>query len=209
MLGGEATDGLHDWRLWDNDGDDDLLVTASAQLVLYRNQGDGTFEDVTAFRRLWPRTGGRQPLGLADLDGDRRSRPRGGHYVEIRAMTIILHAAIIPGGRFTVRPDDIRPTGPALSQQWQRHILGGEPRGGLFTGPDGRGLGMASLISTADGNSIFSWPTSASRNFLFRNLGEFRFEEIGESAGVGFNGSGRATAEHGSGCRRPRWRWAD
>ena len=33
---------------YDNDGNVDLLVTGYGQVILYRNKGDGTFEDVTA-----------------------------------------------------------------------------------------------------------------------------------------------------------------
>ena len=32
---------------FDNDGNTDLLVTGYGRVILYRNNGDGTFEDVT------------------------------------------------------------------------------------------------------------------------------------------------------------------
>ena len=32
---------------FDNDGNEDLLVTGYGRVILYRNKGDGTFEDVT------------------------------------------------------------------------------------------------------------------------------------------------------------------
>ena len=55
---------------YDNDGHPDLFVTRWRSYALYRNRGDGTFEDVTD--RAGP---GRRPR-LADLGGLRRPRQR-------------------------------------------------------------------------------------------------------------------------------------
>ena len=55
---------------YDNDGHPDLFVTRWRSYALYRNRGDGTFEDVTAQGRA-----GRRPR-LADVGGLRRSRQR-------------------------------------------------------------------------------------------------------------------------------------
>ena len=47
------------WADYDNDGKLDLIVTSYDRLVLYHNNGDGTFEDVTEkagldkFRGFW------------------------------------------------------------------------------------------------------------------------------------------------------------
>ena len=54
----------------DGDGHPDLFVTRWRSYALYRNKGDGTFEDVTdpwglGGRRDWPTS-----AALADLDGD-------------------------------------------------------------------------------------------------------------------------------------------
>ena len=55
---------------YDNDGRPDLFVTRWRSYALYRNRGDGTFEDVTAAAGLggdrdWPTS-----AAFADLDGD-------------------------------------------------------------------------------------------------------------------------------------------
>ena len=54
---------------YDNDGDDDLLVTGLKQTILYRNRGDGTFDDVTSKAGVasdhWTTA-----AGFGDLDGD-------------------------------------------------------------------------------------------------------------------------------------------
>jgi len=54
---------------YDNDGDDDLFVTYYGPNVLYENQGDGTFRDVTAEAGF--ASEGRWSTGCAFLDYDR------------------------------------------------------------------------------------------------------------------------------------------
>ncbi len=55
---------------YDNDGRPDLLVTYYGHNILYRNRGDGTFEDVTEEAHL-PVTGTRYGSGCSFFDYDR------------------------------------------------------------------------------------------------------------------------------------------
>src|SRR5262249_46389990 len=55
---------------YDNDGDPDLFVTRVDAYALYRNRGDGTFEDATAAAGLAGRRDNPTSAALADLDGD-------------------------------------------------------------------------------------------------------------------------------------------
>ena len=55
---------------FDNDGHPDMLVTYYGHNILYRNRGDGTFEDVTAKAKL-PTSGIRYGSGCSFVDYDR------------------------------------------------------------------------------------------------------------------------------------------
>ncbi len=180
---------------YDNDGDDDLLVTALHGVILYRNRGDGAFDDVTASAGLvtdrWTTAAG---FGDLDRDGD-------------LDLVVVTYVDIRDDDSLACRDYSGRPIHctpgryPAALDLLFRNNGDGtfrevsQPAG--FTGPDGRGLGLAIADFDADGKLDLFVANDASRNFLFRNLGEFRFEEVGETAGVAFNGSGRATASMG------------
>ncbi len=180
---------------YDNDGDDDLLVTGLHHTVLYRNRGDGTFEDVTAAAGVatnrWTTA-----AGFGDLDGD-----------SDLDLVVVTYVEISEDDRVECRDYSGRPIhctpgryAAELDLLYRNNGNGtftevSQPAG--FAGPDGRGLGLAIADFDADGRLDIFVANDASRNFLFRNLGNLRFEEIGETAGVAFNGSGRATASMG------------
>ena len=180
---------------YDNDGDDDLLVTGLHQTILYRNRGGGRFEDVTISAGVatsrWTTA-----AGFADLDGDRDLDLVVVTYVEIRDDDRLLcrdysgRRIHCTPGRYPAEPDLLyRNNGDGTFSEVS------EAAG--FSGPDGRGLGLAIADLDCDGKLDVFVANDASRNFLFRNRGGLRFEEIGETAGVAFNGSGRATASMG------------
>jgi len=180
---------------YDNDGDEDLFVTGFHQTVLYRNRGDGTFEDVTRAARIdsdrWTTA-----AGFGDLDGDGDLDLVVVAYVEVSwddDRVCRDHA-----GRpihctpafYTAQPDLLyRNNGDGTFTEV------GKTAG--FEAPNGRGLGLAIADFDGDGKLDIFVANDATPNFLFRNRGGLRFEEVGMEAGVATNGSGRATASMG------------
>ena len=71
---------------------------------------------------------------------------------------------------------------------------------------DGRGLGVVATDLDGDARVDLFVANDSTANFLFRNMGGFRFEEVGASAGVAANGQGGYRSRHGRGLRRPRRR---
>jgi tetratricopeptide (TPR) repeat protein len=180
---------------YDNDGHDDLFVTGLGRTVLYRNRGDGTFEDVTTSAgvdsALWTTA-----AGFGDLDGD-------GDLDLVAVTYVAADPAHVPNcpdasgqpihcppGQFAPQPDLLfRNNGNGTFTDVSKEA-------GLDV-PGGAGLGLAIADLDDDGRLDLFVANDAAPNFLFRNLGGLRFEEVGTTAGVAYDAGGRATASMG------------
>jgi tetratricopeptide (TPR) repeat protein len=180
---------------FDNDGHDDLFVTGLNQTVLYRNRGDGTFEDVTS-RAGVSSSRWTTAAGFGDLDGDGDLDLVVVTYVEADVESD-LECRDSARRLIHCQPERF----PA-----QRDHLFRNNGDGTFTDvsheagievPEGKGLGLA--IADFDGDSqldIFV-ANDGTPNFLFRNCGRLHFEEVGLTAGVAYDASGKPTASMG------------
>ena len=65
---------------------------------------------------------------------------------------------------------------------------------------DGRGLGVVAVDIDGDDRIDLYVANDGTANFLFRNLGGFRFEEVGHAAGVAASGDGGYQASMGVAC---------
>jgi tetratricopeptide (TPR) repeat protein len=180
---------------YDGDGHDDLLVTCLNGLVLYRNRGDGTFEDVTAKAGVvssrWCTA-----AGFADLDRDGDLDLVVVTYVDARvgeapvcrdASGKPIHC---PPGKFPAQVDHL------FRNNGDGTFTDVADQAGLNV-PDGRGLGLAIADTDDDGLLDLFVANDAVPDFLFRNKGDMRFEEVGVLTGAAYNGDGLATASMG------------
>ena len=180
---------------YDGDGFDDLYVTGVGDAVLYRNRGDGTFEDVTqaagAASDRWTTA-----AGFGDLDGDEDLDLVAVTYVEADPATMPdcedstgrpIHC---PPGRFPAQVDHL------FRNNGDGTFTDVAASAGLDV-PEGRGLGLAIADFDDDGRLDLFVANDAVPDFLFRNLGDMRFEEVGQSSGAAFDGAGVATASMG------------
>ena len=110
---------------YDNDGFQDVYVTAFGPNVLVRNNGDGTFTDVTAQAGVGdPRWSTSCAFGDYDRDGDRRSLRRQlcGVRASARFRSAAPHRLQVHGRRRDVRAEGPRRrAGRPLPQQRRRH----------------------------------------------------------------------------------------
>jgi tetratricopeptide (TPR) repeat protein len=180
---------------YDGDGHDDLFVTGLEGTILYRNRGDGTFEDVTAragvFTSRWSTAAG---FGDLDADGD----------LDLMVVTYVaadprdpLECRDRAGRLIHCQPDRF----PAQHDHLFRNNGDGTftdvSREAGIEVPEGKGLGLAIADLDGDRKLDLFVANDGVPNFLFRNLGGLRFEEVGLASGVAYNGSGLPTASMG------------
>jgi predicted Zn-dependent protease len=182
---------------FDNDGRPDLFVTRWRSYALYRNRGDGTFEDLTdrvglGGDRDWPTS-----AVFADLDGDGDLDLYVCHYL-LFDPAHPLHCNRSDAQGFCM-PRDY----PSLPDHVFRNDNGRfvevTAEAG-FVDPDGRGLGVVAANLDDDNKIDLYVANDMSANYLFRNLGGFRFEETGQSSGSAASADGLYKSGMGIAC---------
>jgi predicted Zn-dependent protease len=184
---------------YDNDGRPDLFVTRWRSYALYHNRGDGTFADVTTQAGLggdrdWPTSS-----AFADLDGDGDLDLFVCHYLRYDPTNPKRCEHPESPNDHTCNPIDF----PSLPDHVFRNDGGRfvdvtEQAG--FVDHDGRGLGVVAADLDGDERVDLFVANDMTANDLFRNLGGFRFEEIGTSTGVACASDGNYRAGMGIAC---------
>jgi enediyne biosynthesis protein E4 len=172
---------------FDNDGWPDVFVANHGADALFRNQGNGTFRDVAGGAGVSTEA---SSVAATWLDYDKDGR---------LDLYVANYLVFDPKYRTYYSPDGF--PGP-LSYAPQSHSLYRNLGNGRFEdvsrlvrlGPPGRGMGVTAADWDGDGWDDIYVSNDGTENFLLRNAGGKRFEEIGGVAGVGFNGLGDVTA---------------
>jgi len=184
---------------YDNDGHPDVFVTRWRSYALYRNRGDGTFEDVTVKAGLggerdWPTS-----AAFADLDNDGDLDLYVCHYGvwDTRNPRVCKD----PSGTMvlTCDPRGIESLPDHVFRNDAGRFVDVTAEAGLID-RDGRGLGVVAADLDGDGRIDLFVANDSTANFLYRNLGGFRFEEVGHAAGVAANAAGGYQAGMGVAC---------
>ena len=184
---------------YDNDGFEDLYVTAYGGNKLYHNNGNGTFTDVTAQSG----TGGPTTPGFTwstsaawvDLDNDGLL-----DLVVLRYVQWDWEDEFCgehrEGYRAYCHPD-IFPAIPALvyHNDGNGHFTEVAHKMGLDV--PGKGLGLAIADFDRDGKIDLAVANDSMLEFLYRNKGNGTFEETGLTAEVAVDGDGRTYAGMG------------
>ena len=177
---------------FDNDGRQDLFVTGVQANHLFRNRGDGTFEELPfpqdhkwAVAAAW-----------FDYDNDGLLDLFVVHYVEWSEAAEIYCGT--PEYRQYCHPKEYRPLANAL----YRNLGGGKFRDvsveSGIAAHLGKGMGVAVGDYDGDGRLDIFVANDTLPNFLFRNRGDGAFEEAALQAGVAFNESGTALSAMGA-----------
>ena len=179
---------------YDNDGYEDLFVTAYGGNKLYHNNGDGTFTDVTAQAGV---AGGGWSTSAAwvDLDNDGLL-----DLVVLRYMQWDFDDIWCGEHKEKFRaycpPDLFRPISPLVyHNEGNGHFSEIAQKLGLAK--EGKGLGVALADYDRDGHIDLFVANDSMPEFLYHNTGNGTFEEVGLSSGVAVDGEGRAYAGMG------------
>jgi hypothetical protein len=193
---------------YDNDGWEDLYVTAVGGNHLFRNLGNGRFEDVTE------KTGTRGPgtFGTSAMFFD---YDRDGHLDLLVANYVTwsiekdLFCTLDGKAKSYCTPESYKGESPTLfHNRGDGTFEDATRKAGLFD-PTSKALGIALLDHDGDGWPDFVLANDTQPNKLYRNNQDGTFTDVGMSAGIAFGETGVARAGMGvdaadySGSGRP------
>ena len=183
---------------YDNDGDPDLFVTRVDAYALYRNRGDGTFEDGTAAAGLSGHRDNPSSAALADLDNDGDLDLYVCHYM-IWDPSHPVTCLNDQGGYFYCDPSKVRPAPDHAFRNDGGRFVDVTASSGLAEA-EGRGLGVVAADLDDDNRIDLYVANDGTANDFFRNRGGFKFEEAALEAGVAGSASGGYQAGMGVAC---------
>ena len=173
---------------YDNDGYPDLYISNFGPKVLFHNNGDGTFTNVT--RRAGVGDGERLGAGACflDIDGDGILDLFVANYVKFSYATHV----VLPKGRYFeyAGPKEYPP---------DRQTLFRNNGDGTFTDASqssgiarhlGKGMGVVCADYDNDGDTDIFVLNDVFGNFCFRNDGAGKFEEVSLENGFKYSGDG-------------------
>ncbi len=185
----------------DNDGQLDLYVTNWGRNFLFRNRGDRTFEEVAAAAGV-AAGGWSTGCSLLDADADGDLDLYVARYVQstwdevVRAQRTLVWRN---GPRIMAGPTGLR----GESDLFFENLGGGRfveatATHGLTDSAGAYGFGVVATDYDDDGFVDLFVANDSNPNFLYRNLGNGRFESVGLLAGVAVNDQARAQAGMGA-----------
>src|SRR5579872_6091028 len=179
---------------YDNDGNEDLYVTALGGNRLYHNNGDGTFTDVTEKAGVGG-SGWSTSAAWVDLDNDGLL-----DLVVLRYMQWyfddIWCGEHRDGYRSYCHPDTFKPIAPLVyHNDGNGHFTEISQKIGMAK--PGKGLGIAIADYDRDGHIDLVIANDSMPQFLYRNRGDGTFEEKALLANVAVNGDGHTFAGMG------------
>jgi len=171
---------------YDNDGYPDLYVTSYGKNILYHNNGNGTFTDVTA--KAGVAAGGWSvSAGFFDFDNDGKLDLFVTRYMEWDMQ----HSKDCGGNFHTYCPpgEFPRTTNILYHNRGDGTFEDVSQRSGIAA-KKGHGLGVAFADYNGDGFTDIYVANDGMQQYLFRNNGNGTFSEVGMEAGAALNADG-------------------
>jgi len=186
---------------YDNDGWPDLYVTCLGGNVLYHNNGDGTFTDVTAKAGV---ADGRWSTGAAfgDYDGDGFVDLMVSNYVDFR-LNDLPGFGSSPNCKFRgidvqCGPRGLKGAGDSLFHNNGDGTFTEVSKSAGVSDPNGYyGMGVVWADFNNTGRPDIYVANDSTPKFLYKNLGDGKFKEIGLESGTAVSEDGSEQASMG------------
>jgi hypothetical protein len=181
---------------YDNDGYDDIFISALGQSHLFHNNGNGTFTDVTKSAGLWGPNEFSTSAAWVDYDRDGKLDLVVANYVQW-SLPSDLYCTLDGAHKSYCTPESYKGSSARL---W--HNLGNgkfedaTQKAGLYD-QTSKSLGVAILDYNGDGWPDILLANDTQPNKLYLNKRDGTFEEKGVSAGIAFSEDGVARAGMG------------
>ena len=183
---------------YDNDGFPDILVLGYGRCILYHNNGDGTFSDVTSKAGVGNVGKWASSAAWFDYDNDGKLDLVIANYVDWSPQNNFYCGSKGPGLRSYCHPDVYHGEAPTLyHNNGDGTFTDVSNRSGLGQKP-GNGLGVVTFDYDNDGWQDIFIANDSMPNFLFHNNRDGTFREVAYSAGVAVGIDGQFEAGMGT-----------
>lgn len=183
---------------YDNDGYPDLYVLGYGRCILYRNNGDGTFTDVTSHAGVENLGKWGSSAAWFDYDNDGRLDLIIANYVDWSPDNNLWCGEHKPGYRGYCHPDVYHGQTPTLyHNNGDGTFTDVSKASGIGLKP-GNGLGVVTFDYDNDGWQDIFMANDSMANFLFHNNRDGTFREVSYMAGVAASSDGRTEAGMGA-----------
>jgi len=180
---------------YDNDGHEDLFVTALGRARLYHNRGNGTFEEVGVAAGV-AHSGFGSSAAFLDYDRDGDLDLLVGYYVRWSEAND-LSCTIDGTSKSYCTPESYQGDGPKLYRNEGNGRFTDVSRASGIENTSGKSLGVAVFDFDADGWPDIAVANDTQPNYLYRNNHDGTFSEIGRESGIAFSESGVARGAMG------------
>jgi enediyne biosynthesis protein E4 len=181
---------------YDNDGFDDLFVTAYGQSHLFHNNGNGTFTDVTQKAGLQGPKEFSTSVAWVDYDRDGHLDLVVGNYVQWTPETD-LYCTLDGKSKSYCTPESYKGTSVRLWHNGGNGTFEDVTQKAGLGEPTSKTLGVAMLDFDNDGWPDLLFSNDTQPNKLYRNNGNGTFTEKAVVAGIAFSEDGVARAGMG------------
>ncbi|MEQ1472289.1 MAG: CRTAC1 family protein [Candidatus Acidiferrum sp.] len=179
---------------FDNDGYPDLYMTGYRHSVLYHNNRDGTFTDVTAAAGVAGDGNWATAAGWFDYDHDGNLDLLVTNYVQYDVDHPISCGGHKPGYRAYCHPDSFSGSSPRLYHSNGNGTFTDVTKSAGLENRDGKSLAVVLADLNDDGWPDIFIANDTQRNFLYLNNRDGAFRDATYTGGAGFSEDGKAEA---------------